>query len=42
MLDQNNTHLLGKFFKLNNDKDNARKQKFEDYYPEYKNLRNYV
>ena len=32
----------GKFFKINNDKDKNRKQKFEDYLPEYNNLRNFA
>ena len=42
MLKQDDSYLLGKFFKINNDKDKNRKQKFEDYLPEYNNLRNFA
>lgn len=42
MTNKSDTHLLGEFFRLTDDKDRARKQVFEDYYPEYKNLRKYA
>ena len=42
MYSQNDSYLLAKFFKLNDDKDNIRHQKFEIYFPEYGELRNYV
>jgi hypothetical protein len=34
--------LLGEFFRLTDDKDRNRNQKFEDYFPEFKDLRNYA
>ena len=42
MTSRSDTHLLGEFFRLTDDKDRIRHQKFEDYFPEYKNLRNYA
>ena len=42
MTSKSDTHLLGEFFRLTDDKDLARKQTFEDYFPEFKDLRNYV
>jgi len=42
MTSRSDTHLLGEFFRLTDDKDRARNQIFEDYYPEYKDLRNYA
>jgi hypothetical protein len=37
-----NSHLLSDFFRLNDDKDQYRKEKFEEVFPEYKNLRTYI
>jgi MoaA/NifB/PqqE/SkfB family radical SAM enzyme len=42
MTSRSDTHLLREFFRLTDDKDRARNQKFEDYFPEYKDLRNYA
>lgn len=42
MTSTSKTHLLEKFFRLTDDKDSIRKQKFEDYFPEYKDLRKYT
>ncbi len=42
MTSRSDTHLLGEFFRLTDDKDRIRHQKFEDYFPEYKDLRNYA
>ena len=42
MTSQSDTHLLSEFFRLTDDKDRIRNQKFEDYFPEYKDLRNYA
>lgn len=42
MTSKNDTYLLGEFFRLNDDKDKNRNQVFEDYFPEYKDLRNYA
>jgi len=42
MTNTNNTHLLSEFFRLNDDKDRSRHQVFEDYFPEYKDLRNFA
>jgi MoaA/NifB/PqqE/SkfB family radical SAM enzyme len=42
MITNNDSHLLGEFFRLNDDKDRVRNQNFEDYYPEYKDLRKYA
>ena len=42
MTSRNDTHLLGEFFRLTDDKDRIRNQKFEDYFPEFKDLRNYA
>ena len=39
---EDNTHLLGDFFKGNDDLDRIREEKFEDVFPEYKDLRSYV
>ncbi len=36
-----NSHLLADFFRLNDDKDQYRKEVFEEVFPEYKNLRQY-
>jgi organic radical activating enzyme len=37
-----NSHFLADFFKANDDMDRVREEKFEDVYPEYKDLRSYV
>ena len=42
MTSKNDTYLLGEFFRLNDDKDKSRNQVFEDYFPEFKDLRNYA
>ena len=42
MTTTDNSHLLSEFFRLNDDKDRYRNQIFEDYFPEYKDLRNYA
>jgi sulfatase maturation enzyme AslB (radical SAM superfamily) len=42
MNSRNESNFLKKFFKLTDDKDKIRNQKFEEFFPEYKNLRNYV
>ena len=42
MKSRSDTHLLGEFFRLNDDKDWVRNQEFEDYFPEFKDLRKYV
>ena len=42
MTSNNDTNLLSKFFRLNDDKDKIRNQLFEDYFPEFKDLRKYV
>lgn len=42
MTSRDDTHLLREFFRLTDDKDRARGQIFEDYYPEYKDLRKYA
>lgn len=39
---KDNSKFLKKFFQLTDDKDKFRNQKFEDYFPEYKDLRNYA
>jgi hypothetical protein len=36
------SHLLKEFFRLNDDKDKIRNQRFEDVFPEYQDLRSYV
>lgn len=36
------SYLLRKFFELNDAKDQYRKHRFEDYFPEYLTLRNYI
>lgn len=36
------SHLLGEFFRLNDDKDRSRHQSFEAVFPEFKELRSYV
>jgi hypothetical protein len=33
---------LGEFFRVNDRHDEYRKERFEDVFPEYKDLRNYV
>jgi radical SAM protein with 4Fe4S-binding SPASM domain len=42
MQQNNNTHLLKEFFKINDQFDESRKEKFEQVFPEYKDLRTYV
>lgn len=42
MNSRNESNFLKKFFQLTDDKDKIRNQKFEEFFPEYKNLRNYV
>ena len=39
---QDNSYLLPKFFQINDARDQYRKQQFEDYFPEYHTLRNYL
>ena len=36
------SNLLGKFFTISDAKDKNRKQVFEDYFPEYKQLRTFA
>ena len=36
------SHLLKDFFRLNDDKDRIRNERFEDVFPEYRELRSYV
>lgn len=36
------SHLLKDFFRLNDDKDRVRNERFEDVFPEYRELRSYV
>ena len=36
------SHLLKDFFRLNDDKDRIRNERFEDVFPEYRDLRSYV
>jgi len=36
------SHLLGEFFRLNDDKDRNRNQSFENVFPEFKELRSYA
>lgn len=42
MTSKNDSHLLGEFFRLTDDKDRIRNQNFEEYFPEFKDLRNYA
>jgi hypothetical protein len=42
MFSDDHSYLLTKFFKSNDARDDYRKQKFENYFPEYKTLRSYV
>jgi organic radical activating enzyme len=42
MKSRSDSHLLSEFFRLNDDKDRMRNQKFEEYFPEFKDLRNYT
>ena len=42
MTSKDKSNLLSEFFRLTDDKDRSRNQKFEDYYPEYKDLRKYA
>jgi hypothetical protein len=42
MLTDDHSHLLKEFFQSNDQRDVFRKQYFEDYFLEYKNLRNYA
>lgn len=37
-----NSHLLADFYRLNDDRDQYRKEVFEEVFPEYNNLRSYV
>jgi radical SAM protein with 4Fe4S-binding SPASM domain len=39
---EDRSHLLRDFFRLNDDKDQYRKEKFDEVFPEYKKLRDYV
>lgn len=39
---KDDSYLLKDFFRLNDDKDKIRKEKFEDVFPEYRDLRSYV
>jgi radical SAM protein with 4Fe4S-binding SPASM domain len=41
-MENDRSHLLGEFFRVNNIHDEYRKECFEDVFPEYKELRNYV
>ena len=36
------SHVLKEFFRLNDDKDGIRNERFEDVFPEYKELRNFI
>jgi len=42
MYQDDKSHLLGEFFKINDQTDEHRKEKFEDVFPEYAELRNYL
>jgi MoaA/NifB/PqqE/SkfB family radical SAM enzyme len=42
MHSKDNSHLLAKFFKINDARDQHRNHKFEDYFPEYCTLRDYL
>lgn len=42
MYQDDQSHLLGKFFEINDAKDKIRNECFEDVFPEYKDLRSYV
>lgn len=42
MMSEDSSHLLLDFFQSNDQRDSFRNQKFENYFPEYKNLRNYA
>ena len=42
MNSKDDSHLLNDFFRLNNDKDRVRNQQFEDYFPEFLDLRSYA
>jgi radical SAM protein with 4Fe4S-binding SPASM domain len=39
-MEDDRSHLLGEFFRVNNIHDDYRKERFEDVFPEYKDLRN--
>jgi radical SAM protein with 4Fe4S-binding SPASM domain len=39
-MEDDRSHLLGEFFRVNNIHDEYRKERFEDVFPEYKDLRN--
>jgi len=39
---QDQSHLLAEFFRLNDDKDRYRKEKFEQVFPEYQDLRSWI
>ena len=39
-MEDDRSHLLGEFFRVNNIHDDYRKEQFEDVFPEYKDLRN--
>jgi len=42
MYQDDKSHLLKEFFKINDQTDNMRKEKFEDVFPEYKELRDHL
>jgi radical SAM protein with 4Fe4S-binding SPASM domain len=42
MNNKDQSHLLNEFFRLNDDKDKFRNERFEDVFPEYRDLRSYV
>jgi hypothetical protein len=39
-MEDDRSHLLGEFFRVNDTHDEYRKERFEDVFPEYKELRN--
>jgi hypothetical protein len=41
-MQEDRTHLLKEFFRINDRHDAYRKESFETVFPEYKNLRSYV
>lgn len=42
MNNKDNSHLLKEFFRVNDTHDSYRKERFEDVFTEYKDLRTYV
>jgi radical SAM protein with 4Fe4S-binding SPASM domain len=42
MYDKDQSHLLSDFFRLNDDKDRYRNEKFEEVFPEFNRLRDYI